>query len=355
MLANDVFQRTAALTSDEPHTAIGRTPPRVSVAIPVYNEEALIQELMRRVLAVLDGLPGGPHQLVLVDDGSRDRTFACICAAAQHDRRILPVALSRNFGHQIALTAALDYADGDLVVMMDGDLQDRPEVIPDMLTLWRDGADVVYAVRTRRKETWLLKTCYQAFYRVIERLAHLKLPRDSGDFCLVSREVADVMRTTREQHRYLRGLRAWAGFRQEPLLVERDARSAGDSKYGFRQLFQLAFDGIFSFSTVPIRVATWLGLTTVALTLFLGLFWVVAWSLNYAPQGFTALATSIAFFGGVQLVFLGLIGEYVGRIYEEVKNRPLYVVRKSSETGASAWPDDTPPAIQGLSAFTKRI
>lgn len=308
--------------------------PRVSVAIPVYNEEAVLPELLRRVLNVLNALPGGPHQLVLADDCSNDRTWELIKVAAQEDKRVFPISLSRNFGHQIALTAALDHADGDVVVMMDGDLQDRPEVIPAMLDRYLAGTDVVYAVRSGRKEGFLLRLCYRVFYRVIERMAVLKLPRDSGDFCLVSREVANVMRLTREQHRYLRGLRTWAGFRQEPMLVERDARSSGDSKYGWQQLFGLAFDGIFSFSTVPMRMATWLGLAIVILTLILGLFWVVAWGLDFSPEGFTALATSIAFFGGVQLLFLGLIGEYVGRIYEEVKNRPLYVLRKDQVAGS---------------------
>jgi glycosyltransferase involved in cell wall biosynthesis len=180
-----------------------------------------------------------------------------------------------------------------------------------------------------RKESWLLKLCHHAFYHIIARMTLLKLPQDAGDFCLVSREVADVMKDAREQHRYLRGLRTWAGFRQVPLLVERDARSAGDYKYGWRQLFGLAFDGILSFSTIRIRMATWLGLAIVILTLILSFFGVVEWSLNFSSEGITALATSLAFFGGVQLVFFGLIGEYVGRIYGEVKNRPLYVLRKN--------------------------
>lgn len=306
-----------------------RKPYTISVAIPVYNEEAVLPDLIRRVTAVFDELDGGPHQLVLTDDGSSDRTPQLLEEAALSDRRLTVVRLSRNFGHQIALSAALDHADGDAVIMMDGDLQDSPEIIFQMVERWQSGADVVYAVRKNRKESWLLRTCYHFFYRIIESVAQIKLPRDSGDFCLVSRKVADVIRNSRECHRYVRGLRTWAGFRQESLIVERAARSGGTSKYGWKQLFGLAFDGIFSFSIAPIRMATWLGLMTVLMTMCLGVFWTVAWAFGYSPQGFTTLAISVAFFGGVQLMFLGLIGEYVGRIYEEVKRRPLYVVRNA--------------------------
>lgn len=303
----------------------------ISVAVPVYNEEAVIPELLRRLRTVLDGLPGGPHEMVFADDGSRDATVAVLRAAAVSDRRIRVVALSRNFGHQIALTAALDHCHGDAIVMMDGDLQDAPELIPEFVRRWLAGADVVYAVRARRAEGWLLRTCYYLFYLLIEQVADLKLPRDSGDFCLVSAEAAAAMRGARERNRYLRGLRTWVGFRQEAFPVERQPRQAGTSKYGWRKLFGLAFDGIFSFSTAPIRLAVWMGAATVALTGLLGLFFLVAWAAGAAPQGFTALAISIAFFGGVQLVFLGLIGEYVGRIYDEVKQRPLYVMRRVTD------------------------
>jgi len=316
----------AALVSRRADTA------RISVAVPVYNEEAVVPELLRRLRAVLDALPGGPHEMVFADDGSRDATLARLRAGAVADPRIRIVELSRNFGHQIALTAALDHCRGDAIVMMDGDLQDAPELIPAFVGRWLAGADVVYAVRARRAEGWLLRTSYHLFYRLIERVADLKLPRDSGDFCLVSAEAAAAMRGARERNRYVRGLRTWVGFRQEAFPVERQARQAGASKYGWRQLFGLAFDGIFSFSTAPIRLAVWTGLATVALTALLGAFWIVAWAAGAAPQGFTALAISIAFFGGVQLMFLGVIGEYVGRIYDEVKQRPLYVVRRVTET-----------------------
>ena len=301
--------------------------PKVSVAIPLFNEQDVFAELLARVLGVLDIIPGGPHEVVLVDDGSKDNTLALILDAREKDERIVAVPLSRNFGHQIALTAAIDNTSGDVIIMMDGDLQDRPEVIPELIQSWRDGADIVYAVRASRKENYLLRICYFTFYRVINLLTSEKLPEDSGDFSLVSREVVDVMKKCRERHRYLRGLRSWAGFRQVPHLIERDARVAGKSKYGWKQLFSLAFDGILSFSTIPLRFAIWIGIATTIATSGLAIFWVVAWSMNFSPPGFTALATSIAFFGGVQLIFLGIIGEYVGRIYEEVKRRPLYIQR----------------------------
>lgn len=303
----------------------------VSVAVPVYDEEVVLPEFLRRLRAVLDSLPGGPHEMVFADDGSRDATVSVLRAEAGRDVRVRVVELSRNFGHQIALTAALDHCRGNAIVMMDGDLQDAPELIPEFVRRWVAGADVVYAVRARRAEGWLLRTCYRLFYMLIEQVADLNLPRDSGDFCLISADAAAALRGARERHRYVRGLRTWVGFKQEAFRVERQARQAGESKYGWRKLFGLAFDGIFSFSTAPIRLAVWMGIATVAITAFLGVFWMVAWAANASPQGFTALAISIAFFGGVQLVFLGLIGEYVGRIYDEVKQRPLYVVRRVTE------------------------
>jgi dolichol-phosphate mannosyltransferase len=299
----------------------------ISVAIPVFNEESLIGELLRRTIAVLDRLDGGPHELVVVDDGSSDRTFGLLEEAARSDPRIVAVQLSRNFGHQPALTAALDHARGEIVVMMDGDLQDAPEAIPTLLARQRDGFDVVYALRIERKEGWLLRACYRAFYRLIGALSDLELPPDAGDFCAITRPALSALLAARERERYLRGLRAWAGFRQTGVEIERGARYSGDSKYTWRKLFGLAFDGIFAFSTVPLRLAAVLGLVILVLAGLLGVFFVVAKILGYSPQGFTALATSIAFFAGVQLFFLGIIGEYIGRIYTEVKGRPLYVVR----------------------------
>lgn len=304
-----------------------RGAPRVSIAIPVYNEEAVLPELLRRTCAVLDALPGGPHELILADDGSTDGTRRILESAAQQDGRVAVVSLSRNFGHQQAFSAALDHARGDVVVMMDGDLQDVPEAIPRFLAEYERGYEVVYAVRARRKEPLLLRACYAAFYRVAASLADVALPVGSGDFSLLSRRVVDHMRASEERHRYLRGLRTWVGFKQIGIEVERAERGGGDAKYGWRELFGLAFDGIFAFSVVPIRLATIAGAVAIALTAVYSAYALFAKVfLDRSPQGFTALFLGMAFLSGVQLLFLGIIGEYVGRIYNEVKRRPLYVV-----------------------------
>lgn len=276
---------------------------------------------------MLAGLPGGPHQIVLVDDGSTDRTRAMIEEAAAADSRITAVLLSRNFGHQAALSAALDHAHGDVVVLLDGDLQDPPEEIPRFLEKHLEGYDVVYAQRERRKEPLWLRFCYWAYYRLLARMAKPELPLDAGDFSLMSRRVVDLLRATPERHRYLRGLRAWAGFEQLGLPVERASRHAGQPKYSFGRLVELGLDGIFSFSVMPIRAAAVLGAGAVLLTVFFALYAVYAkLFLDQSPQGFTALLVVGTFLSGVLLFFLGVIGEYVGRIYEEVKARPLYVV-----------------------------
>lgn len=302
-------------------------PPRVSVAIPVYNEEEVAPELINRVTAVLDELPGGPHELVLVDDGSRDRTVEIIEEHAKKDSRIVLVKLSRNFGHQAALSAGLDHVRGDVVVVMDGDLQDTPETIPAFLEKHAEGHEVVYAIRAKRKEHALLRFSYAAFYRLIRMLAHIDLPVGSGDFALLTRRVVDEMCRTRERNRYLRGLRTWVGFRQTGIVIERDARAGGEPKYSARQLFRLAFDGIFSFSIVPIRMTTTLGFISLSIALLWGLWTFAAWLfLDRSPLGYTSLIIVTLLMSGTQLLFLGVIGEYIGRIYEEVKQRPIYVV-----------------------------
>ena len=303
--------------------------PRVSIAIPLYNEEQGVAELLRRVRAVLEQLPGGPHELVLVDDGSSDRTFELIAAAATQESNIVAISLSRNFGHQSALSAALDHVMGDLVIVMDGDLQDCPDIIPEFIDKHQQGFDVVYAQRSLRKEGWFLRSCYFLFYRVLSFFSNTRLPLDAGDFALLSRRVVDELRHLPEHHRYLRGLRAWVGFRQTGVLVERSERFSGESKYTFRKLFGLGLDGIFAFSVVPLRVATILGLLTTFLSLLFGAYSLyVKIFLNRSPEGFTALILVIIFVSGVQLLFLGMIGEYLGRVYEETKGRPHYIISK---------------------------
>jgi polyisoprenyl-phosphate glycosyltransferase len=303
------------------------TAARLSVAIPLHNEEAGVAELLRRLGAVLDTIPGGPHEIVLVDDGSTDRTLQLVTNAARLDSRVVVVALSRNFGHQAALSAALDFVSGDVIVAMDGDLQDRPEAIPALLAKHQEGYDVVYAQRAKRKEGWPLRLSYFLFYRLLASLAETRLPLDSGDFALMSRRVVEQMRAAPEHHRYLRGLRSWVGFRQTGLVVERDERFAGSTHYGSLELLKLASDGLFSFSIVPLRAAALLGALAIVLSGGFSLYSLYAkLVLDRAPAGFTSIMLFLSFLSGVHLFFLGVIGEYIGRIYEETKRRPLYVV-----------------------------
>lgn len=302
---------------------------RLSLAIPLHNEETVLPELLRRTRDVLDRIPGGPHEIVFVDDGSTDRTFALLEEAARQDSRIRAISLSRNFGHQAALTAALDHVSGDAAVVLDGDLQDVPEVIPQFVERFHQGYDVVYAQRIRRKEPWPLRICYFVFYRLMAKLSDVRLPLDSGDFGLMSRRVIDQVRRMPEHHRYLRGMRSWVGFRQTGLPVEREKRHSGKSKYGFLRLLKLATDGIFAFSIVPIRAAALLGAAAIGVSILYVLYALYyRFFLQQSPQGFTALIAAVTFLSGVLLFFLGIIGEYVGRIYEETKARPIYVIER---------------------------
>jgi glycosyltransferase involved in cell wall biosynthesis len=302
--------------------------PNISLAIPVYNEEAVVPELLRRTIEVIDAIPGGPHEIVLVDDGSSDRTLELLERAAEKDDRIVVVALSRNFGHQTALAAALDHVSGDVTILMDGDLQDPPEAIPVLLDKYEQGYDVVYVRRVNRKEPWWLRACYYIFYRLLAALSSIQLPLDSGDFCLMSRRVIDEIRRMPEHHRYLRGMRTWVGFPQIGVPIERAARPAGVTKYSPLRLLKLASDGIFAFSIVPLRAAAIVGAMAIGLSVLFSLYSLYAKFMLHSPQGFTALVITITFLSGINLFFLGIIGEYIGRIYEETKNRPHYLVRK---------------------------
>jgi len=301
----------------------------LSVAVPVHNEESVLPELLTRLSNVLDAIPDGPHEIVFVDDGSSDRTFAILEQASRRDPRISVLALSRNFGHQSAISAALDNVSGDATVVMDGDLQDVPESIPQFVEKYLEGYDVVYAQRVRRKEPWPLRFCYFVFYRLMASLSDIHLPLDSGDFGLMSRRVVEEVRRMPEHHRYLRGMRSWVGFRQTGIPVERAERHSGNSKYSISRLIKLATDGIFAFSIVPIRAAALLG----SLAMFVSLIYAV-YALyvrifsQRSPQGFTGLLVTVIFLSGMILFFLGMIGEYVGRIYEETKGRPQYIISR---------------------------
>jgi len=316
--------------------------PQLSVAIPLHNEQSALPELLERLRAVLDVLPGGPHEIVFADDGSTDSTMSLLEEAAQKDPRIVVVSLSRNYGHQSAISAALDYTTGDATIVMDGDLQDVPEVIPEFVKRFAEGYDVVYAQRIRRKEPWPLRLCYFVFYRAMAQLSDVRLPLDSGDFGLMSRRIVEHLRRMPEHHRYLRGMRTWVGFKQIGIPVERAERHSGKSKYSFRRLLKLAFDGIFAFSIVPIRAAALLGTLAVACSCMYALYSVYAkFVLHQSPQGFTAVVLMMTFFSGTLLFFLGIIGEYVGRVYEETKSRPHYIVGRVLRNSAPLEP--SPP------------
>jgi len=297
----------------------------LSVVAPVFEEEALIETFHARVCAAVGDLP---FELVLVDDGSTDRTPAVLADIADRDPRVRVVELSRNFGHQTALTAGLDHATGDVVVMMDADLQDPPELIPAMLEHWRAGADVVYAVRQARAgETRFKLTTARWFYRLFGALTEVPLEPDSGDFRLLDRAPLEALLAMRERNRFLRGMTAWIGYTQTAVPYEREARAAGTTKYTLARMLRFSFDAISSFSHRPLQLATLLGFVCAAVA-FVAIPVVIALRLagSYLP-GFGTLTIAVLLLGGIQLMAIGLIGEYVGRIYDEVKDRPLYVVR----------------------------
>ena len=299
----------------------------LSVGIPIYNEQEVLPELVRRLQAVLDAIPGGPHEMVFVDDGSTDDSRRLLTQAARQDRRIRVISLSRNFGHQAALGAALDFARGDAVVLMDGDLQDEPEIIPELVRRYVAGADVVYTRRASRPEGRLLRLAYKLYYRIVASLAEVPMPLDSGDFSLLGPRVVAALRHLPERQRYLRGLRAWVGFTQVSVDVPRAPRAGGKPKYTTWRLMQLALDGICSFSIVPLRAATLTGLVAIALTFAFALYAVYKRVVvGSVPAGFTASLLVTTLMSGVELLFLGVIGEYLGRIYGETKGRPPYIV-----------------------------
>jgi dolichol-phosphate mannosyltransferase len=297
----------------------------------------VLPELFRRVTSAGQTW-GCDWEAVCVDDGSADRTWELIVRQHQRDSRWLGLSLSRNFGHQSAVSAGLFHAQGDAVVVLDADLQDPPEVLSRFLEKWRAGFQVVYGVRTLRKEGWFKRACYWGFYRLLARVSPTNIPLDSGDFCLMDRRVVEVLRQMPERNRFVRGLRAWAGFRQVGVEYERDARLAGEAKYTLRRLSRLALDGLFSFSTVPLSLVSQAGLWISGLAL-LGILWTLTTKLfsdyfaqwGFPPvQGFTTIVISVLFLGGIQLLSLGIIGEYLGRVYDEVKRRPPWVIADSA-------------------------
>jgi dolichol-phosphate mannosyltransferase len=330
--------------------------PDVSVVVPLYNEQENLLELHRRLTSSLSDLAIA-YQLVFVNDGSRDATAALLDDLAQRDPHVTVIHLSRNFGHQAAITAGMDHALGRAVILLDGDLQDPPEVLPRFLAAWREGNDVVYAIRTKRKEGFLKRTAYSLFYRLLRATSDLDVPLDSGDFCLMDRKVVDALRQLPERQRFVRGLRTFVGFRQVGVAYERDARNAGRPKYTFRSLIRLAIDGLVSFSGFPLSLVTYFGLISFGLALVL-----TAWVLvdacyrHTAPQGWASTLVIMLFLGAVQLLSLGIVAEYIRRIFLETKQRPTYIVARIEKAEQPQKKPATRPfvhpesALRGLSA-----
>ncbi|MGC9467851.1 MAG: glycosyltransferase family 2 protein [Anaerolineae bacterium] len=304
--------------------------PRISVVAPVYNEEALIREFYQRVDLAMGRL-GESWELILVNDGSRDQTPEILDDLyAQDPDHVVVVHFARNFGHQLAITAGMDYARGDAVVTIDSDLQDPPEVIPELVARWKDGYEIVYAVRSEREgETWFKLFTARLFYRLIQWLTNVKIPMEAGDFRLLDRKALAYLRSMREHHRFVRAMTSWVGFRQIGVPYRRQARKAGETKYTIRKMVRLAIDAITGFSDAPLKLSLWSGFLTMAVGLILALVLLIIRLGGTAPlagQGLTA--SLVLFVGGVQLVMVGILGEYVGRIYTEVRERPLYTVRE---------------------------
>ncbi len=318
--------------------------PVISIVVPVYNEEEGLDELHARVSRVMDGI-AEPWELVLVNDGSHDATLAAMDRLRARDSRVAVINLSRNFGKEIATSAGLDHARGEAVVILDADLQDPPEVIPELIAAWRQGFDTVYARRRRRDgETWFKRTTARLFYKVIGRVSRVDIPPDTGDFRLISRRVVTALAQLREQHRFMKGLFAWVGYPSCAVLYDRAPRFAGQTKWNYWRLWNFALEGITSFTIVPLKIATYLGLLVGAVTA-LYLVVVVISTLLYGNSvaGYPSLLAVILFLGGVQLMTLGIIGEYLGRIFNEVKQRPLYFVERHEP---SAIPAEHPARLE---------
>lgn len=300
----------------------------ISIVVPVYNEHEVLPEFHRRLFGVLDAL-NIPVQTIYVNDGSTDRTLDIISELSSRDSRVAFLDLSRNFGKEIALTAGIDYAEGDVVIVMDADLQDPPELIPELLKYWREGYDVVYAKRTSREgESALKKATAFTFYRLIRYVSRVNIPEDTGDYRLLSRRAVESLKLLREQHRFMKGLFAWIGYPQKGVPYQRDARYAGATKWNYWRLWNFAIEGITSFSVAPLKIATYVGFITALGSFMYGMYMVMRTLIYGNPvAGYPSLLVVILFLGGMQLLSIGILGEYLGRIFNETKKRPLYFVK----------------------------
>ena len=303
-----------------------------SIVAPIYNEIEIVDEFCKRIADVMN-TTGETWELILVDDGSTDGSTARIRELASVNQHIRPIIFARNFGHQIAVTAGLDYARGESVTIIDADLQDPPEVILDLIEKWKEGYQVVFAVRAEREgESWFKKITASLFYRIIYRITDVKIPLDTGDFRLIDRKVVDVMNTMRERHRFLRGMSAWVGFKQIGVEYKRAARFAGETKYPFKKMLKLALNAITGFSYFPLQVASYFGFASAGLAIIaIPVVVILRMTGSQFFEGQTTTLISVLFLGGVQLISLGILGEYIGRLYDEAKGRPLYIVSEAPE------------------------
>lgn len=306
--------------------------PTFSIIAPIFNEAETIPEFYRRMCAVMDGM-GEPWELIMVNDGSTDASDSLINELAEKDHRVRPVVFARNFGHQIAVTAGMDYSRGDAVIVIDSDLQDPPEVIPELIEKWREGYEVVYAVRAEREgESKFKLWTASLFYRLIYRITDVKIPLDTGDFRLMDRKVVNVMNQMREHDRFLRGMSAWVGFKQIGVPYVRAARYAGTSKYPLQKMVKLAMNAITGFSFFPLQLATYIGFISAGLSIILiPVVILIRVLTRFELSGQATTLVAVLFLGGVQLISLGILGEYLGRVYDEVRGRPLYIVSRAPE------------------------
>ena len=343
---------SSPVSTRDPLTMAARSP-AISVVVPLFNEEENVLELHARLERTLRSL-NLTYEILFIDDGSRDRTAAILAGLRETNPHVATIQLSRNFGHQAAVTAGIDHGRGQAVVVMDGDLQDPPEVIPQFVAKWREGNEVVYAVRRNRKEGILKRAAYAAFYRTLNAISDLDIPLDSGDFCLMDRRVVDVLKHLPERMRFVRGLRSFVGFRQIGVEYDRPARAAGRPKYTFRNLVGLALDGLVSFSSYPLRLVARLGLATILIAIIL-LIWALsdAFFHRTAPPGWASTAVVVLVMGAVQLFGIAILGEYLRLIFLEVKGRPTYIVRsyKSADRGGDEAFDPLEARYHGATAL----
>ena len=299
-----------------------------SIVIPLYNEYQIIPELVRRLQAVMNSLDA-PAEVIVIDDCSKDGSYMLLSTIHTEDDRFKVLRFSRNFGHQVAITAGMDYAKGDVVILMDGDLQDPPELITNLIAKWKEGFQVVYAVKRTRQENFLKRAAFSGFYRLMHTFSSITIPLGAGNFSLMDRRVVEVLRGMPEQNRYISGMRAWAGFKQIGVEFDRGARYAGKPQMSIKRLVDLALDGLFSFSKAPLRLGIYVGLLSAGLS-FIGAGWVIFAKLftDRAITGWASTMVAITFIGGMILLTVGIIGEYIGRIFDEVKQRPLYVIEE---------------------------